>query len=157
MLVFLSATLLSCSAQPPVACTEVLDAMRLSANSPDGRVYFIGSDTADKVLTSQLMSSLLGESALGYFYLDAEGKSAVDDCAVFLSPTGTCELFVFRCADSRDCPSLARLCLSRLSLLSGRDGFVEGGGRVSVIDNYVILAVCESPDAALDTAKRVIK
>lgn len=145
--------LVSCSVAPPISCVEIVEAMLSKQDSTDGRLYFIGASSPDQVLTKSLMTALFDESVLGYFYLDAEGKSAVDDCAVFLSPTGICELFVFRAADSHNTPSLARLCLSRLDSLNQQ----ISTGKVGIIDNYVLLAICKSPDEALKAAKGIIK
>ena len=131
--------------------------MRTAAGSPEGRTYLVRAETPDKALTEELMTSLFGQAVLGYFLLDAEGKSAVDDCAALLTPGGACELIVFRCTDSRDTPSLARLCLSRLDSLRQQDYLLTDGGHVYVIDNYVILAVCDSPDSVRKAAMSVIK
>ncbi|MBQ9162897.1 MAG: hypothetical protein IJX74_06440 [Clostridia bacterium] len=153
----------SCSPAPPSDCADVLAAMCKAADSlPSGRVYSTDSQSPDGVLTESLMRSLFGESALGYFYIDAEGKSAVDSCAVFIpSSQDACELAVFRCTRSNICPSVARLCLSRLDALrhgksSPENQAALASAKVCILENYVILAVHPDPDALIREAKSIV-
>lgn len=157
LIVLLLATLISCAPQPPLPCRQVLSTLRSTTELSDGREYFLGAETPSESLTREIVTALFDESVLGYFSIDAEGKSAVDDCAVFLSSKGTGELHVFRCSDSRDTSSLARLCLARLDLLRHRADLSSSDGRVAVVDNYVILAACPNSDRVISAARGVIK
>lgn len=154
----------SCSKNaPPARCIDILSAICDEVDLPDGRIYSVGNPSPDGRLTEQLMSLLFTESVLGYFRIREDGGSAVDDCAVFISTSGSAvEFAVFRCTKTTVCTSVARICLSRLDVLRRSKNSEENkahldSGNVYILDNYVILAVSSEAASAIKAAKLKVK
>ena len=129
-----------CRSQPPL---------------PAGRLYVLcaPSDDAehpsDEWLTSAFDKDLL-RAAL----------PMIEDAAFFSSYTHACEFAVFLCKSTKGAQAVSRLCLQRLNTLKlywegveETDTPLQNAG-VTVRGSWVILYLCEDPEAALRAFRR---
>ena len=164
----------SCRKEAPVQAVSVLNAMQAEAKPlPAGLVYDRRSDPAGKeYLSDVLFAALYGPAARGCFGEDrqtgeAEGSSVVpplaDDGALFLSAVPhPAELAVLRCPDPSSALSVAALFRERLETLriawAGTEyaEWVEMG-QVTVVDGFVLFAVCPNAEAVLRAGAETVK
>ena len=167
----LSLLLSACGTSDPPPTSSAVLAVMLSAMEdtaqplPDG-IIRISSAPADspECLTETLLTALYGPAAHGLMGGGGgEGQHPpVMDVALFLSMTSyPCELAVFLCADSDTAQSVAVLCRGRLDTVAR--GYKDtpwadaaAVGRVAIRGSYVLLALCEDPEATLNSATRAL-
>lgn len=163
---------------PPPAPSAVLAAMTAAAGTvPPGRVYDTGhGEGHPNRLTDTLLSALYGEGARGLTLPPTVPPAATDTnphavgayppvgaCALFLSMTEhPCELAVFFCSDAATVNAVAALCTARLDLIrraraDGEYASLCEEGLVAVEGSYVLLCLCEDPEAALRGARRAMR
>lgn len=152
---------------PPAAAvlSVMLSAMGETAQTlPDGilRLTAASPDSPDR-LTEVFLSALYGEAVRGMLGEDTAQSPPVTDAALFLSLSPyPCELGVFRCADGDTAREMAGLCRGRLDTLAR--GFagsewehVAAEGQVAMEGNWVLLILCEDPQAVREAAGRTVK
>ena len=157
----------SCGRDVPLPAASAVLASMLAAMEdtaqplPDGITRLTAADPSSPAyLTETFLAALYGPSARGLLEAEENQSPAVSDVALFLSMTAyPCELAVFLCADSDTARAVARMCRSRVDTVArgyGETPWAQeaANGRVTVCGNYVLLALCEDPEATLDSAIR---
>ena len=161
----------SCSrASPPVGAETVILAMiKTEGDLPAGKIFSVATSTTSATGSSELSpalaSALYGQEFSRLIYPDdAGGDVPITDMAVYLSAAKhPCELAVFRCSDADTARSVAKHCLARLDTVKNAWRNSENGYReyvdcaeVTIIKNYVLLAISSHPELAFREAKKVI-
>lgn len=171
-------TLASCQAKADAGALEVLEAMMAAESSAAGNVYVVpNSPSAEQLLNTstqgvaraRIASDALLIAAFGESELSNEDNNfsshlctLVDDGALRFS-TGNvpCEYVVFHCISRSDTEHVSALLLERKEALRRqyRDGEYAPTvqqAQVAVIGKYVVFALCDDVETALDAAASAI-
>lgn len=159
--VFLLYSLFSCSAIKKVhpLCREVLSAMASSEiGLPAGKYYSSSAPKGDtEYLSDTLIASLFGNGSL------PEVTKDWIDCALFLSLNQSpCEFAVILCS-SRDAAEdtamifHSRLAAIKITKIASEYAEMIANASITITENYAIFIISTDPEAALKSAKKVIK
>ena len=158
LLITLSLLLALTSCGREVSTEEVLAAMCASQPPlPAGQIFLSTAEAGEEEFADEeLLAVLFGGGSLPVEF------EVICEFAFRLSTGATPHEFaVFRCLSSQDAYDVAQMCLRRADLL--RRGHIETewetvtqGAQVSVCGKYVLWAVGEDAQSALETARRAI-
>ena len=102
-------------------------------------------------LSDDTLITLFGATAV------SEEMTAVESYCIYLaSRNGPVEIAFFQCYGASGAHTVSRMLLRRADLLAP---YLPDGtsAQVAVLGRYVILAVCEDPDAAIAAARRALR
>ena len=167
-----------CASRPSICAPEVLLAMTAAGSShPVGDAYILPSSTVPdaaesekqpdgqiwRIADSSLLHAAFGnESSTENNEISELSQGIVDSGAMFLSTAHVpCEYMVFHCISRSDTDMVVELLLRRLDVLRQQYRDTEHqatieNARILVLDKYVIFAVAQSADDAIDAACRAI-
>lgn len=140
----------------------------VSKNLPAGRVYTSKSSPgAVDYLSSSLLGMLYGTS--GENYSPKSVFSRTESISIWVSSGFyATEFAVFHCKNDKDSAEIADLCLSRIDSMRSfinansqklsleESKITLDNAKVKIIGEYVIMAICEDSEAAIEAAKEVI-
>lgn len=137
---------------------QALDAM-LGTESPlpAGRIYSLSPAKTAEVPSDSLLAALFGSSSSLPPAMDS-----VEDAAFFLAYSAPFEMAVFLCASTSDTAGVSRMCTKRLEALKSTYTTSDSAESIPALENarivvrgrWVILCVCEDPEAALRAFRR---
>ena len=137
---------------------EVLEAVCRSQNNlPAGRIYVLSAPSDDaKHPRKGWLASAFDQDLL------RAALPMVEDAAFFSSYTHACEFAIFHCQNTKGAAAVSRLCLQRLNTLKlywegveDLDTPLQNAG-VTVRGSWVILYLCQDPEAALRAFRRTL-
>ena len=173
---FLCVPLCSCGQRDKASALDVVLAMAdAQADCPAGDVYVLPDSYSLQVINREygteqrirLTDDALIRAALGRTS-SADGEvwecspALVDDGALRLSTADSpCEFIVLRCISRSHTSKVADLLLHRLELLRREYRATDfehilAHAQVVIMEKYVMLAVCTSPDHCISVAKRAL-
>ncbi len=151
---FFSLCLIACRA--PAQASEILHAMIDSQpNLPAGTTYRKDASLGeDGHVDNELLSVLYGNGTLPPEF------EFINDFAIHLSSFAEpYELAVFHCVSERDAYDVARMCLKRTQRLAISCRETEfttlvDNAQVTIRGKYVLIAVCDDPQSAIEAGQR---
>ena len=140
-------------------CREVLSAlMESEIGLPAGKTYDLNAPKGNsEYLDERVVASLFGEGS------SPPTRSGWLDLALFLSTSDhPCELAVFLCDSPDTASDTSRILCQRLDVIRTAKDKTEhsamlDAATVTVIGNYVILAISSDADNAIKIARAMIK
>ena len=158
-LVSLLALLVACAPREYLSCRAVLYAMmKAEIALPAGQIYDLSAPEGDsEYFDERIINSLWGEGS------PPPMRQGWIDLALFLPSSGhPCELAVFLCDSPDTATDTARLLCRRLDVIRSNKKNAEysvmlDSASVTIVGNYVILAVSSDTEKAIKIAREVIK
>ena len=152
------ALLFSACGRSKTSPEEVLNAMcRSQALLPAGQLYVLSAPSDDAGHPDDgWLFAMFGKEEF------CTALALVEDAAFFSSYTHACEFAVFLCKSAKGTSAVSQLCLQRLNTLKlywegveSNDTSLQNAG-VTLRGRWVILYLCEDPDAALRGFRRTL-
>ena len=157
LLLILPCSLLACRAPAQVGdiLTEMIDSQ---TELPAGQIYRKDAPPGDGGYTDdELLSVLYGDGILPPEF------EVINDFSIRLSAFAEpYELAVFRCVSERDAYDVARMCLrrvQRLAISCRETEFADmaDSAQVSIRGKYVLIAICDDPQGAIEAGRRAAR
>ncbi len=144
-----------CTAQGATPYAVLCSLQETQQELPAGACYVLSAAPDEETYpTESLLAVLFGNGSLPAAFEE------IEDGAFFFSYSDSCELAVFRCKGSRGREAVTKMCLDRLQYLKSvhpdRESEALQSATVTVRGKWVLLCICEDPDATARAFRRAV-